>query len=160
MSNIIWYHLYVESKKKRYKWTYLQNGNIILAPLRRKALYHLNPSSFLHSQSAFASHNPCSFVLQHVSWIFLCFQPPWLVVLFTPSQERSWHWPWLNSALLKSPTIPLILHPRLPSCLLVLTRNLLSAHACPLFCPGPSVHTAPPTWPRMSLRVRVAAAAE
>ena len=30
-TNIIWYHLYVESKakkeKKRYKWTYLQNRN-------------------------------------------------------------------------------------------------------------------------------------
>ena len=25
--NIIWYHLYVESKKKWYKWTYLQNRN-------------------------------------------------------------------------------------------------------------------------------------
>ena len=26
-TNIIWYHLYVESKKKKYKWTYLQNRN-------------------------------------------------------------------------------------------------------------------------------------
>ena len=26
-TNIIWYHLYVESKKKWYKWTYLQNIN-------------------------------------------------------------------------------------------------------------------------------------
>ena len=25
--NIIWYHLYVESKKKRDEWTYLQNRN-------------------------------------------------------------------------------------------------------------------------------------
>ena len=24
---IIWYHLYVESKRKLYKWTYLQNRN-------------------------------------------------------------------------------------------------------------------------------------
>ena len=26
-TNIIWYHLYVESNKKWYKWTYLQNRN-------------------------------------------------------------------------------------------------------------------------------------
>ena len=25
--NIIWYHLYMESKKSWYKWTYLQNRN-------------------------------------------------------------------------------------------------------------------------------------
>ena len=25
--NIVWYHLYAESKKKWYKWTYLQNRN-------------------------------------------------------------------------------------------------------------------------------------
>ena len=29
-TNIIWYHLYVESKKKWYKWTYLQNINRII----------------------------------------------------------------------------------------------------------------------------------
>ena len=28
-TNIIWYCLYAELKKKQYKWTYLQNGNIV-----------------------------------------------------------------------------------------------------------------------------------
>ena len=31
--NIIWYHFYVESKKKWYKWTYLQNRNTIVKKL-------------------------------------------------------------------------------------------------------------------------------
>ena len=29
-TNIIWYHLYVESKKKLFKWIYIQNRNRLI----------------------------------------------------------------------------------------------------------------------------------
>ena len=53
----------------------------------------------------------------------MCFQSPWLAALFTSSLERSWHWLSLNSALLKSLIILLILHPHLPLCLLALCAH-------------------------------------